>query len=447
MSVDAAVILAGGVGKRLWPLTATRAKPLLPLPGGTTIVSRLVRQVSKLTRRIIVVVPPGGREHFRRVFGKEGLSVVLVEQETYEQGGYGSGAGALAGLEAVGDAGTVLVLNGDIVVHDSVFERLRGLAEAGRYGVVAVEVTAEPGRYGVVKTDGGVLEEIVEKPLEAGGPVLVNAGIYLLPYRLFLDALRSLRPSPRGELEVTDAVNTVARRSTVTVVKAGGDLWLDVGTWWDFLAASRRVLDWMEGCEAEGEIDEKAVVRGRICGRGFRIEAYSVVEGPVWLGEGVVVGPQSHIRSYTVMHDGAEVGAFVEVKASVLLENVKAKHLAYIGDSVVGEGSNIAAGTVIANLRHDSRAVKSCSGGRVVNTGLRKLGAVLGAWVKTGVNSSVSPGTRIGPCSWLEEGAVARHDVPACSLVGRNGEIRDISRLNSGCCKRISFGRGVGLCG
>ena len=447
MKADAAVILAGGVGKRLWPLTATRPKPLLPLPGDTTIVTRLAKQVSYLTEKIIVIVPPGLRSPFVNVFEREGVEATLVEQPAYEDRGYGSGAAALVGLETVGDVDTVLVVNGDIVVHDTIFKRLRELAENGSYGIVAVRLQAEPGRYGVVRARDGMLIEIIEKPLSGYGEVLINAGIYLLPYRVFLEELGSLYPSPRGELEITDAVNRVAKRAHVRVVEVDDSYWRDVGTWWDYLIASRMVLDWLENCESNGEIDGRAIVKGRICGHGFMIEAYSVVEGPVWLGKDVVVGPQSHIRSYTILHSGVEVGAFVEVKGSVLLEHVKAKHLSYIGDSVIGEYSNIAAGTVIANLRHDSRNIRSCSGGRILDTGLRKLGAVLGAWVKTGVNSSISPGTRIGPCSWLEEGSIAKHDVPACSLVLRSGEIRDISRINIECCSRISFGRGVGLCG
>ena len=446
MRVDAAVILAGGVGKRLWPLTATRPKPLLPLPGDTTIVTRLARQASRLAEKILVVVPPGLLTRFENTFREEGVKATLVEQPAYEDRGYGSGAAALVGLEALGDADTVLVINGDIVIHDIAFERLERLAREGKYGIVGVRLKAEPGRYGIVEVKDDRLVGIIEKPLGQQGEVIVNAGVYLLPYRVFLEELRSLRPSPRGELEITDAINRVAERVQVSVVELNGGYWRDVGTWWDYLIASRTVLDWLDDCRAEGEVDKRAVVRGRLCGRDFLIEAYSVIEGPVWLGKNVVVGPQSHIRGYTILHRGVEVGAFVEVKGSVLLENVKAKHLSYIGDSVVGENSNIAAGTVIANLRHDSRPVRSCSNGRVLDTGLRKLGAVLGAWVKTGVNSSVSPGARIGPCSWLEEGAVARHDVPACSLVLRDGEIRDISKRNIECCSRIGFGRGVGLC-
>ena len=441
--IDVAVILAGGVGKRAWPLTATRPKPLLPLPGNEVILSRLARQASRVAREVVVVAPPGERSLF------EGLvkGVRVVEQAGYEEG-YGSGAAARSVAGIISGAKSILVLNGDLVIHDSVIEMVARVASEGRFGVVGARIEAEPGRYGVLVVEGGRLRGIVEKP-QAPGRLLVNAGVYLLPGGLLVDALEGLRPSPRGEYELTDAVNTIASRAELIVLEIPDRLWFDVGTWWDYLVASRRVLSWIveEGrCKSEGFIDPRAVVHGPICGSGFRIDAYSVVEGPVWLGEGVEIGPFAHIRPYTILHSGASIGAYVEIKASILLEHVKSRHHAYIGDSVVGEGSNIAAGTVFANLRHDGRSVRSCAGGRVIDTRLKKLGAVLGAWVKTGVNSSISPGSRIGPCTWLEEGAIARHDIPACSIVLRNGSIRDASSLNHECCSRIRWGKGVGLC-
>ncbi len=438
-----AVILAGGVGKRAWPLTATRPKPLLPLPGGRSILGRLVEQARRVAKEVVVVAPPGGGSVIREALEREGFGGVrVVEQRRYEEGGYGSGA-ALAAVADLLPDDLVLIVNGDSVLHDSVFERL---ASAGGPAIAALHMCVEGGRYGVVVSRGDRLEEIIEKP-EEGGCLDVNVGVYLLPGGLLRSALDRLRPSPRGELELTDAVNMVASETPVRVVRLEGRVWRDVGTWWDFLLASRMVLDWLvaRGCRAEGLVDERAVVKGPVCGEGFEIGAYSVVEGPVWLGRGVEVGPFTHIRGYTVVHEGSSLGAYVEVKASVLLEHVTARHHSYIGDSVVAEGVNIAAGTITANLRHDGRSVRSCSGGRVVDTGLRKLGAVIGAYTKTGINTSISPGTRIGPCVWIEEGAVVRHDIPGCMLVKRDGSLVDASRFNRECCERIRE-RGVGLC-
>jgi bifunctional UDP-N-acetylglucosamine pyrophosphorylase/glucosamine-1-phosphate N-acetyltransferase len=106
----------------------------------------------------------------------------------------------------------------------------------------------------------------------------------------------------------------------------------------------------------------------------------------------------------------------VEVKESVLFENVHAHHLSYIGDSVICENVNLGAGTVLANLRHDGKPVKIMIKGVLEDTGRRKLGAIIGANSKTGVNVSVNPGVKIGSNSWILPGTVLYRDVPSNTI-------------------------------
>ncbi|AEM39331.1 Nucleotidyl transferase [Pyrolobus fumarii 1A] len=451
--VDAALVLAGGRGERAWPLTATIYKPLLQLPGNESILSRLVRQVSRLAKRVYVLVPPGATEEFKKHLDSYGFTnVVVVEQQPYENGGYGSGAAVRQLLEVVPDIDSVLIVHGDTVIHDSVIDDLVKLAENREWGLVGFRTNRNGKRYGVIVADGSRVKRIVEKP-GWSGEVVANAAIYLLPARLVREAVMNIGISERGEIEFPDAVNLVAKRledegKWLRLLLIREEHRIDVGPWWEYLLASRMVLDWLveSGCRAEGNIAYNVIVKGVVCGEGFEVEGPSVLEGPIWLGRNARVGPFTHLRKYTILYDDVQVGAFVEIKGSVLMERTVARHHAYIGDSVVGPRSNIAAGTVFANLRHDNATVRSCAGGRVRNTGLRKLGAVLGEGVKTGVNSSIMPGARIGPCSWIEPGAVVRGDVPSCSFYRRDGEIVDIREAVANCCRGVRGGRGYGLC-
>ena len=99
------------------------------------------------------------------------------------------------------------------------------------------------------------------------------------------------------------------------------------------------------------------------------------------------------------------------------MEHVHASHLSYIGDSVVGEHTNLGAGTVLANLRFDNKNVKVIVEGKRIDTGRRKLGALIGGYVKTGVNVSIMPGVKIGSYSVIYPGVTVYRDVPPRTVV------------------------------
>ncbi len=409
-----AVLLAAGRGERLWPLTSTRPKPLLPLPGGDTLLTRLMRQLAGLVDGYVVVAPPGPLgEMIASAVEGSGLEARIAVQE--EQ--LGTGHAALVGLEALPrGVDEVLLAYGDLFTERGL---LRFLVEAGPPALAAVE-HREPWNYGVVEARDGCLAAIREKPLDAKPGALVNAGIYLLPRGGLEEELRRLRPSPRGELELTDAVTALASRTCVKIVD-GDWFWTDVGRPWDLFPVYRRVLEEKArgrrlALEPGAEIHPQAVIRGGpvYVADGARIDAYTVVEGPAWV-EGVA-GPHARLRPGSFLLRGSRAGAHTELKNAILMADAKAPHLNYVGDSVLGVGVNLGAGTVTANLRFDHATVKVRLKGRLVDTGLRKLGAVMGDYSQTGVNVSTLPGVRIGAYSWIYPGTVVARDVPDCVM-------------------------------
>ena len=105
------------------------------------------------------------------------------------------------------------------------------------------------------------------------------------------------------------------------------------------------------------------------------------------------------------------------------MDNTNVNHLSYVGDSVIGVDCNLGAGTNIANLRFDDKNVKVIIKGERVDSGLRKLGAIFGDGVKTGINTSVNPGVKIGNGSYINAGCVIYHDVPCKSTVTSTAEV------------------------
>ncbi|MEM2735558.1 MAG: hypothetical protein QXV45_04680 [Candidatus Bathyarchaeia archaeon] len=108
---------------------------------------------------------------------------------------------------------------------------------------------------------------------------------------------------------------------------------------------------------------------------------------------------------------GVRGGNFCEIKNSVIQRGTKIPHLSYLGDSIVGEDCNFGAGTIVANLRLDSRTIRMKIKDKIVDTGLRKLGAVIGDGVKTGINVSIMPGVKIGGGALIGPGCVIYDDV------------------------------------
>ncbi len=160
----------------------------------------------------------------------------------------------------------------------------------------------------------------------------------------------------------------------------------------------------------EHGVTDKPVIRGRV-------SPQAILEGPVYVAEGAEVGPFAYIVGPTFIGPGAEVrhGAFIrgsvfvgakavvghttEAKGSIFLDEAKAGHFAYVGDSILGRDVNLGAGTKLANLKLQGKevAVMHPETDQRVMSGLRKLGSILGDSAQTGCNAVLSPGTILFP--------------------------------------------------
>jgi len=147
--------------------------------------------------------------------------------------------------------------------------------------------------------------------------------------------------------------------------------------------------------------------------KGSLVKSGAYIEGPVYVGEGAVVGPNAYLRAGTSLGKGVKVGAGCEVKNSIVMDEARIPHLCYVGDSILGNGASLGAGTITANLKFNDSNVESRVKGRPVDSGQRKLGAIFGDRVKTGINVSIFPGVKIGADAWIGPGAVVRADVPS----------------------------------
>jgi bifunctional UDP-N-acetylglucosamine pyrophosphorylase/glucosamine-1-phosphate N-acetyltransferase len=155
-------------------------------------------------------------------------------------------------------------------------------------------------------------------------------------------------------------------------------------------------------------------VDGRLqVGKGTKILPGVVIEGDVIIGDHCKVGPNCYIRGSTSIGDKCHVGQAVEIKNSILLPGTNVGHLSYLGDSILGEKVNFGAGTITSNLRHDGGAHRSPVAGRMADTGRRKLGAIVGDGVHTGIHTSLYPGRKLWPKTSTLPGAIVDKDIVA----------------------------------
>jgi bifunctional UDP-N-acetylglucosamine pyrophosphorylase/glucosamine-1-phosphate N-acetyltransferase len=379
-----AVVLAAGEGKRMRPLTANRPKVLLPI-GPEPMLHRLLRQLAAAGARDVTLVTHYRAEAVQASVGdgaRWGLRVSYAPQGAARGTGH-----AVAAAKPPHDE-PFLILNGDVYLPEGALEQV---VRAGP-GALAAARVPDPKAFGVFEVRGDRAVRVVEKSPTPPSD-LANAGVYFAPAG-FARLVEDLKPSPRGELELTDALQrSFEERGGWTVVTLAD--WLDVGRPWDLLAAAERALAAMPE-ERKGTVEPGATLHGKvIVAEGAVVKAGSYVEGPVYIGPKSVVGPNCYLRPNTVLLEGCKVGNACEVKASLLMAGAHVGHLSYVGDSVLGERVNFGAGTLVANLRHDGKNVKVTQEGERVDTRRRKLGVIVGDDVHTGINTSLNVGVML----------------------------------------------------
>ncbi len=386
-----AVILAAGEGNRMRPLTYTRPKVMLPIANKPILEHLLIEAVKAGIREFIFIVGYHD-EQMRGYFGsgdKWGVSIDYCTQR--KQLGTADALRMVDGL--VG--GNFLMINGDIIVNQKDINSLIDKKD-NTISVVEVEDTQD---LGLVELGEGKVVRIYEK---VGTPLsrMANAGLYLFTPDIFA-AVSQTSKSPRGEYEITDSLQLLIDQGRCLSYQKI-DYWLNISFPWDLLSANESLLAGIESRNL-GKVEENVVIKEAVSiGEGTIVRSGSYILGPVIIGQNCDIGPNCYIRPYTAIGDGCHIGGAVEVKNSIIMRDSDIPHHNYVGDSVIGEGCNLGAGTKIANLRLDEKDVWIA--GR--NTGRRKMGAVIGDNVKTGINASINVGSVIGNNTHIGPGAL-----------------------------------------
>jgi glucose-1-phosphate thymidylyltransferase len=234
------IILAGGLGTRLHPLTRVTNKHLLPVYDRPMIFYPLERLVEAGIDDILIVTGGAHAGEFLRLLGN-GREFGLKHLNYTYQEGEGGIAEALGLAEHFADGGPVMVVLGDNLFQDSLADPVRRYREAGGRGArIFLKEVDDPQRFGVPEFAGGRLVRVLEKP-ERPPCALAVTGVYMYDARVF-DIIRTLRPSGRGELEITDVNNRYVEWGELQHEVLDG-WWADAGTFASLYRAATLARD------------------------------------------------------------------------------------------------------------------------------------------------------------------------------------------------------------
>ncbi len=311
------VILHGGSGTRLRPLTYTDVKQLLPLAGKPVSEYALLNLIEIGIREINIIVGEIGKKEVQDYYGdgeKWGVNISYTHQEAPL-----GIAHAISLVEDFVDDENFVVLLGDNYFQNGISSMNRSFAELGTDAYVALTKVANPSRFGIAEVSNGKIIKIEEKPRNPRSDLAIT-GAYFLRKSIF-DVIKELKPSWRGELEITEAFQIMLDRGMKIGYSVIEGWWKDTGTVDEFLDCNRMVLDTLKR-EVSGNFADSSV-SGRV-----KIES-----GVKIMGKTRVLGP-CYIGKNTILQD-TYVGPYSSIGPNCKLKNVE------IEDSVIMDGSSI----------------------------------------------------------------------------------------------------------
>ncbi len=228
------IILAGGLGTRLYPLTKITNKHLLPIYEKPMIYYPIETLINAGITDIMIVTGGNHAGDFLRLLGNGKEFGLKHINYTYQEG-EGGIAAALALAEYFADGQPICVILGDNIIEKNIIKAVKDFEKQGKGAKIMLKEVPDPERFGVAEIKDGRLVKIVEKPKQPKSNLAV-IGIYMYDERVF-DIIKTLKPSERGELEITDVNNAYIREGTMTWEMLQG-WWTDAGTFESLLRAN-----------------------------------------------------------------------------------------------------------------------------------------------------------------------------------------------------------------
>jgi len=330
------VILHGGAGTRLRPLTHTGPKQLIPIANKPMSLYALEALKDAGITDIAIILGSLAPEKVQEYYGdgtKFGVSITYIHQG--EPKGI---AHAVKLTEPYVNGEPFIVFLADNVLKGGIREMVEDFKDSQAAAEIALCHVSNPGSFGIADVKDGRIVRLIEKPKNPPSD-LALVGIYLFRKQVF-DAIRRLKPSWRNELEITDAIQTLLDDGLEVRHRLVKGWWKDTGRPEDILEANQLVLSELSPYN-RGTLEQDVKTSGIVCvGEGTVVHAGSTLRGPLILGENCEIGPDAYIGPYTSVGDNTTVRN-TELENSIIMGECRIECKKRIVDSLIGCGTVI----------------------------------------------------------------------------------------------------------
>jgi glucose-1-phosphate thymidylyltransferase len=305
------LILSGGKGTRLRPLTHTSAKQLVPVANKPVLFYGIEAMASAGIRDVGIIIAPETGGEIRAAVGdgsRFGVRIAYIEQDEP----LGLAHAVLTAEPYLGDSAFVMYL-GDNLLQGGIEDLVAAFRSHEPEALILLTAVPDPENYGVAELEGGQVVRLVEKP-ERPATDLALVGVYMFTPAVH-DAARAIAPSGRGELEITDAIQHLVDGGSRVEPHIVKGWWKDTGRLEDMLEANRLVLDTIDS-RVEGELVDSQIGGRVVIEAGARLERTSV-RGPAIVGAGASL-IDAYVGPYTAVGEGCVIEK-AEVEHSILL--------------------------------------------------------------------------------------------------------------------------------
>jgi glucose-1-phosphate thymidylyltransferase len=334
MSQLKGLILSGGKGTRLQPITHTSAKQLVPVANKPVLFYGIEAMVAAGIEEIGIIIAPETGDEIREVVGDGsalGAKITYIPQAQP----LGLAHAVLTAEEFLGDSPFVMYL-GDNLLQGGIVALVEQFKSSQPDALILLTKVPDPEHYGVAELSDGKVVALAEKPSEPRTD-LALVGVYMFTPSIFA-AARAIEPSARGELEITDAISHLVDGGKNVEPHLVDGWWKDTGRLDDMLQANRLVLEEATP-KNEGEMIE-STVEGRVVIEPGAVLERSVVRGPAVIGAGAKL-TDAYIGPYTSIGAGVTIER-AEIEYSIILEGTRIADLgARMEASLIGKNSQV----------------------------------------------------------------------------------------------------------
>lgn len=385
-----ALILSAGGGVNMAPFSKTRPKPMVHVAGRPILYRTLSMLKESGFGEVNMVVGPHS-DKIKDCFG-DGSFMDMAINYTVQKKANGIGKAVLAARKQFNPGEHFLLVYGDVVTEENVIFNILQAFAISKTPTAGICLVPETALLGNVYLDNEMnITRIVEKPGRKDMGNYVLGGIYVMPYGFF-----GILDRCGGDMK--KALTMLVKEEGIrgSIMEKG---WVDIAYPWDILTANRMIMDtWQTASIHQSMNIRDAKIKGPVhIEEGVEIRSGAVIIGPSFIGRGSYIGNNVLIRKYSSLGPGSTVGFGVELKNCVLFGNMRVGRLSFIGDSVIGHGVDIGAGTMTINCNVDNSGIKVGVNNKLVDSGTSKLGAFIGDECVLGSGHNIKAGSVIQP--------------------------------------------------